>query len=710
MRSGRVTAISIAELLTTEGFSTDPSGIVENTSAEALNHALPGGIPELAVKEAQFLLRHILEAATGYRSGNAVDALPGEPKPEYDPIFRSVSSRITSKAKELKCSDRAVWKYYENYKARGIYGLVDGRAVRTQLSGQKHIVTQAIDKVVAALLNKSNLPIKRIVSLVENQIKATEGLPDKFVLPSRSTLRRSIFTREDAKRLLKSSKSRRNAANRPGKAYTRFHATRPGEVVLIDSTPLDAFALDSTTHQWKSIHLTIALDLYTRSIVGWRFSGDPKAVDAALLLADIISPKRSREWFGDALAKPFVGIPLSIVTRLSQPEEVEEQGYLVNIPFVHPESVLIDQGKVFISETFCMACSHLGINVMLARPYTPTDKAQVERMFKSIRESFVMGLPGYKGPDVYSRGASVEKEAHYYLHEIDDLFREWVTTYWQERQHDGLFLSCVPTLELTPNQMMAEGIARAGFMHVLPDKDMYYQLLPVVWRKINHYGVEVDHLRYDSIALDPWRNLPSKFTDPVNGKWPFRQDPRDKSILIFFDQDLKTWHEIPWTGANNKHRPFDAKTLTFAKDQAFLRLGHPPEAKDVESVLNELLERMGNISTADRKERHILGQAMMNASRADSDRRKSVGKRVAQNPSGAARNEPTTAPKEFDYLASGSFAVEPLLIQEAVDDVIDDSEDENAAAGDEMCETTAPIFSIKSIDEALEDDNDDLIY
>ena len=74
MRNGLLTVISIADLLTSEGFSTDPSGIVEDTSPEALHHAIPGGVPELAVKNAKLHLKHILEAATGYRSGNAMDA------------------------------------------------------------------------------------------------------------------------------------------------------------------------------------------------------------------------------------------------------------------------------------------------------------------------------------------------------------------------------------------------------------------------------------------------------------------------------------------------------------------------------------------------------------------------------------------------------------------------------------------------------------
>jgi hypothetical protein len=46
-------------------------------------------------------------------------------------------------------------------------------------------------------------------------------------------------------------------------------------------------------------------------------------------------------------------------------------------PVIVPGTIVIDHGKVFVSQTFLSACRTLGISVQPARPYTPTDKPRV---------------------------------------------------------------------------------------------------------------------------------------------------------------------------------------------------------------------------------------------------------------------------------------------------------------------------------------------
>lgn len=710
-RTAEQTVVAIAELLTAEGFSTTANGKGEDTSPESLGRAFAGVVPKAQEKAAMEMLKHLLEAKTGYQSGTDEDALQGEPKPQYDPASTNLSQRIAAKAKELNMSERVLWNYKADHERYGLYGLIDRRAVRLADVGPSPEVTAAISRVVRKLHDKSNQTLERILALVKKEIRDAENLSDDFEMPSDSTLRRYLLDREDGRQLMKSAKGRRNAANRPKHAYTRFHATRPGEVVLIDSTPLDAFVLDPNTLKPFRVTLTIAIDLYTRSLVGWRFSPTDKAIDAALLLADIISPKRSREFFGGAATKPFVGIPQSIVTRLQADEEENERlGRLVPIPFLHPESLLIDQGRVYISQTFLMAAAQLGINVMLARPYTPTDKAHVERMFKTIRESFVLALPGYTGPNVEARGKKPEDDAFYFVHEIDEYFREWVATYWQVRIHDGLFLPAAPTLELTPNQMLSEGIARAGFMHVLPDKNMRYQLMPLVRRMIHHYGVDVGSLRYDSADLDPFRNEPPPYPNSDDKKWPFRQDPRDKSVLFFFDPDTKEWAEIPWTGANGKHRPFDDKTLQLAKDIAFQRINEAPTREDIKRVLNEILDRMGNVAPRTHAERRRLRDAIeQERVRQERERRKALKSGGDVGDEGAA-TAPAPAPQQVSVDWSVPAIPRHLEVYSGdMDEDVDPSEDAPAGSAASSAERGSNT-AVKPVDEAFEDADDDLVF
>ena len=48
----------------------------------------------------------------------------------------------------------------------------------------------------------------------------------------------------------------------------------------------------------------------------------------------------------------------------------------------------------------------------------------MERFFETLREDLLQVLPGYKGPDVYSRGVDPESDAFFFLDELEDIIRE----------------------------------------------------------------------------------------------------------------------------------------------------------------------------------------------------------------------------------------------------------------------------------------------
>ena len=141
---------------------------------------------------------------------------------------------------------------------------------------------------------------------------------------------------------------------------------------LVAPTPTKAYPGPTTGGQ-RSAHNyrhKIAIDVATRTICAavLRPAGT-KAVDAALLLARVLVPEPMRPGWAEALRMSASLIPharlMSIDARLE---------HAVAKPVVIPETVVIDRGKVFVSETFLSACRTLGISVQPARPATPTDK------------------------------------------------------------------------------------------------------------------------------------------------------------------------------------------------------------------------------------------------------------------------------------------------------------------------------------------------
>ena len=84
--------------------------------------------------------------------------------------------------------------------------------------------------------------------------------------------------------------TRRTQANRPDRAYGHQVPSRPGQLVEIDSTPLDVLVLYPDGGSGR-VDLTIALDIATRTILAAVLSPvAAKAVDAALMLARAMTP------------------------------------------------------------------------------------------------------------------------------------------------------------------------------------------------------------------------------------------------------------------------------------------------------------------------------------------------------------------------------------------------------------------------------------
>ena len=84
----------------------------------------------------------------------------------------------------------------------------------------------------------------------------------------------------------------------------------------------------------------------------------------------------------------------------------------------------------------------------------------------------------------------------------------------------------MPHLTLSPNEAYEEAVARAGFVYVPRDPDLYLGLLPVEARVIGRADVEIAGLTYDSPALDHYRQTRSPLS-ALDGKWPIRIDRRD---------------------------------------------------------------------------------------------------------------------------------------------------------------------------------------
>ena len=103
-------------------------------------------------------------------------------------------------------------------------------------------------------------------------------------------------------------------------------------------------------------------------------------------------------------------------------------------PVILPDTIVCDRGSVYMAEAFRRACRTLGISVQPARPYTPTDKAIVERTFNSINTLFCQHVAGYVGGNVTMRGKDPSADAVFTVAQLQDLFDEWVVAVFTDRR------------------------------------------------------------------------------------------------------------------------------------------------------------------------------------------------------------------------------------------------------------------------------------
>ncbi|WP_033037624.1 helix-turn-helix domain-containing protein [Streptomyces monomycini] len=564
-----------------------------------------GSADESALSEARERAGHVREVLTGYRLGAEELALPGEPRPEYASAF-TLMQRYASKAAELAVTVRTLRRWVRAYQSEGVSGLVfDRRGARAGvLDGidprWREVCLAVLDDQVDASNTTKQLTLRRVKARLDREFGA-----DEVPVPKGSAAYRALDEIACGRGSFgTSAKARRSIANRPTVAYGRLRASRPGEYVLLDTTRLDVFAMEPVTLRWVQIEMSIAMDLFTRCITGLRLSPvSTKSVDVAAVLFETIQPRRMPDHWPAEAAWPYHGLPAAVVVDADRVEGPSFTG-----PGLLPDTIVVDHGKVYVSDHVTSACARLGVSIQPARPYTPTDKAACERFFRSLREGLLEALPGYKGPDVFSRGADPEGEAFFYLGELDAIIREWIGAVYHRRPHESLIDPRLPGVRMSPLQRFGHGVARAGRIELPRDALLGLELLPVVWRTIQHYGVEIDTLRYSGPIVAKYMNRTSGYKRPGDfsgarkgGRWPFSVDPDDLRRIYFRDPEDGTWHTLEWEHAAGLDLPLSADALAYAKELAGSKDGPP----DIGTALSQLLEAWNVGLAENRTERRI---------------------------------------------------------------------------------------------------------
>jgi hypothetical protein len=192
-----------------------------------------------------------------------------------------------------------VGNFRRRYHAEGLLGLADRRPVRKRprFGTVDDAVVEAMRKAVKEGEDDSTHTgtyiIWRTGEILQEKGEAVE-------LPSQSTLYRLLAKLSQGNAVSGTARNRRSRAHGAKAPSGQWTVFAPGEVMQIDSTPLDVLVrLDDGVV--GRVELTGMIDVATRAVTAAVLRPGTKSVDASVLLARTLTPVLMRPGWADAL-------------------------------------------------------------------------------------------------------------------------------------------------------------------------------------------------------------------------------------------------------------------------------------------------------------------------------------------------------------------------------------------------------------------------
>lgn len=296
-------------------------------------------------------------------------------------------------------------------------------------------------------------------------------------------------------------------------------ADYPLSVIQIDHTPVNVILVDDLHRKpIGSPWITIAIDVNTRMVVGYYLSFDaPSITSVAMCVSHAILPKE--EWLllhGVEGTWPVWG---------------------------RPAKIHVDNGPDFRSHNLRASCSQYGIDLEFRPVKVPRYGGHIERLQGTLLRE-IHDLPGTTFSSLKDRGDyDSEKNAVMTKDEFERLLLDLICNHYHRRPHSSIGMPPLRKWELGIfGGADCQGIGmppRPADRHTV-----VLDFLPSYERSIQQDGVAIDKLHYYAEPLRPWIAT----RNPETGKaqmFIFRRDPRDVSVIWFFDPELKQYFKIP---------------------------------------------------------------------------------------------------------------------------------------------------------------------
>ncbi len=412
-----------------------------------------------------------------------------------------------------------VYRWIRLYESTGrVSSLVpskrDGGRGRSRLDSE-------VEKIVRATiedfyLSRQQRSMQKTCTEVERRCRNAGVAP-----PHPNTVRNRITALTDRVKLER-RRGKKAARQQFAPAVGHFPgADWPLAVAQIDHTPVDIILVDDAHRlpigrPW----ITLAMDVFSRMVLGFYVSFDPPgALSTGLCISHAILPKE--KWltcFGITTPWPCWGLP---------------------------KTIHADNAKEFRGQMLKRACEEHGIDLQWRPVATPHWGGHIERLLGTFLEE-IHSLPGTTFSNPKERGEyKSDKQAAMTLSEFERWLAIFVVEVYHQRLHSAL--------KTSPVRKYEEGVFgtkdRPGVglpARTLDEDRLRLDFMPYEERTVQTYGVVIDEVHYYHDVLRRFINRSDPENPSRKQQFLFRRDPRDLSVIHFFDPELRQYFAIPY--------------------------------------------------------------------------------------------------------------------------------------------------------------------
>lgn len=204
-----------------------------------------------------------------------------------------------------------------------------------------------------------------------------------------------------------------------------------------------------------------------------------------------------------------------------------------------------DNAKEFRAKMLSRACENLCIDLHWRPVGRPHYGSYIERLCRTLNTA-MHTLPGTTFSNPRERGTyRSEEQAALTLAEFERWLAVQIVELYHQHVHSGLGMPPVQRYEqgiFGTDEHPGIGVPE----RFVDETRLRLELMPYEERTVQRYGIQLDEICYYHDVLKRWINIP----DPTHPKrkrtFIVRRDPRDISVIYFYDPEFNEYFAIPY--------------------------------------------------------------------------------------------------------------------------------------------------------------------